>query len=154
MNDLIDRKQALKEINERHEKAVEWFLGTTNNDFIKAKAESALASFTECYITILKLPSAKPPPETCWGCNCPKMEEPKRGKWEKQITRHFLDSRASVGVEMKEATGRGYHIYVNLKCSNCNKVTIVSESILYKFCPHCGAEMTISEPYEEEVEIG
>lgn len=79
------------------------------------------------------------------------LEEPKKGKWEKQLTRHFLDSRANVGVEMKEATGRGYHTYVNLKCTNCNKVTIVSESILYKFCPHCGAEMTISEPYEEEV---
>lgn len=58
MMDLIDRKQALKEINERHEKAVEWFFKT--NDEIKARAEAAVASFTECYLTIQRLPSAEP----------------------------------------------------------------------------------------------
>lgn len=68
MADLIDRKQALKEISDRHKEAVEWFLGTTNNDFMKAKAESALASFTECYITILKLPSAEPEIIRCKDC--------------------------------------------------------------------------------------
>jgi hypothetical protein len=71
--------------------------------------------------------------------------EPKKGKWEKQLTRNFLDSRVNVGVEMKEATGRGYHTYVNLMCTNCRKVTMVSESILYKYCPHCGAKMEVNE---------
>lgn len=122
MMDLIDRKQALKEINERHEKAVEWFLKT--NDEIKARAEAAVASFTECYLTIQRLPSAEPPPETCWGCNCPKMEEPKKGRW----------------------TVHGEPPMYVIECSCCGQKYFnhVGQS-LAKYCSNCGAKMEVTE---------
>jgi len=67
MTDLIYRKQALKEISVRHKEAVEWLLETTNNE-IKARAEAVVALLTECYITILKLPSAESEIIRCKDC--------------------------------------------------------------------------------------
>lgn len=64
-----------------------------------------------------------------------------KGEWIEEMERHFLDSRIQTNVEMKEATGKGYHTYINQRCSICNKVTMADASIRYDFCPHCGADI-------------
>lgn len=67
--------------------------------------------------------------------------EPKTGHWIEQFERHFLDTRTNINVEMKDATGKGYHAYINVQCSECCMVTIHDSSIAYQYCPHCGARM-------------
>jgi hypothetical protein len=69
-----------------------------------------------------------------------------KGHWIRGKERHFLDTRTNLNVEMKEATGKGYHTYINAQCSKCRMITIHDDSILYQYCPHCGAKM------ENEVE--
>lgn len=64
-----------------------------------------------------------------------------RGEWVEEQKRNFLDTRLNVGIEKKEITGKGYHTYLNVRCTNCNKVTMVDETIIYSYCPHCGARM-------------
>lgn len=67
------------------------------------------------------------------------------GKWIRGHERHFLDARINVNVEMKKDTGKGYHTYINARCSKCRMITIYNDSILYEYCPHCGARMEESE---------
>lgn len=53
---LIDADAYHKEIRERYESAREWYKGA-NTDDIKARAESALITFTECSLTLRKMPT-------------------------------------------------------------------------------------------------
>ena len=53
---LIDADAYRKEIRERYESAREWYKGAKTDD-IKARAESALFTFTECSLTIRKMPT-------------------------------------------------------------------------------------------------
>ena len=43
--------------------------------------------------------------------------------------------------DMKEVLGTEWMTMIRQRCSECNKVTMVDGSILYKYCPHCGSEM-------------
>ena len=53
---LIDADAYHKEIRERYESAREWYKGAKTDD-IKARAESALFTFTECSLTLRKMPT-------------------------------------------------------------------------------------------------
>lgn len=53
---LIDADAYHKEIIERYQSAREWYKGAKTDD-IKARAESALFTFTECSLTIRKMPT-------------------------------------------------------------------------------------------------
>lgn len=75
---------------------------------------------------ILDLPSVKPKPETCWGCNCPKMEEPKKGRW--IFTRYYVWECSECGKN--PTIGMGY---------------IQRKSELFRYCPHCGATMVVDD---------
>lgn len=69
MNDLISRQAAINEMKIRRHSAYEWYVTAKSKDDeeIMIRADSALASFIECILTIKKLPSAQP--------------ERKKGKW-------------------------------------------------------------------------
>ena len=43
--------------------------------------------------------------------------------------------------EQLEAFGYAHRTIERLRCSACNKLTMVDDSIFYKFCPNCGAKM-------------
>lgn len=58
--------------------------------------------------------------------------QPKTGHWIRGKERHFLDTRTNLNVEMKEATGKGYHTYINAQCSKCRMITIHDDSIFYQ----------------------
>lgn len=64
MSDLIKKADAIKALKETEPTVwvgSDYELGQKNQWSLDILA-------IEC------LPSADPPPETCWGCNCPKME--------------------------------------------------------------------------------
>ena len=37
-------------------------------------------------------------------------------------------------------TGKLTRTTLRLVCSNCQKTTLVDDTIFYKFCPHCGSK--------------
>jgi ribosomal protein S27E len=82
---------------------------------------------------------------TSYADKCGDFGSEKTGHWIREKERHFLDTRTNENVEMKEATGKGYHTYINVQCSKCRKITIHDDSILYQYCPHCGAKMESEE---------
>ena len=43
--------------------------------------------------------------------------------------------------EAKELFGTEWRTMRRIKCSLCNKITLVDDTILYEYCPHCGAKM-------------
>ena len=49
--------------------------------------------------------------------------------------------RGGRNSDMKEILGTEWMTMIRQRCSECNKVTMVDGSILYKYCPHCGADM-------------
>lgn len=53
---LIDADAYHKEIRERYESAREWYKEAKTDD-IKSRAESALFTFTECSLTLRKMPT-------------------------------------------------------------------------------------------------
>lgn len=65
-------------------------------------------------------PSAEPPPETCWWCNCPKMEEPKKGRWIRNDNGTF-------------------------SCSVCQSWIPEEQHCYARYCLYCGAEMGVTE---------
>ncbi len=73
--------------------------------------------------------------------NLPSVQS-KTGHWIKDgRKRNFLDTNINKGIAMKKALGIGYHTYINDVCSKCRKITIHDDSIVYDYCPHCGAKM-------------
>ena len=60
MDDLISRQTAINEMKIRRHSAYEWYVTAKSKDDeeIMIRADSALASFIECILTIKKLPSA------------------------------------------------------------------------------------------------
>ena len=110
MSDLIDRQKTLEEI---------YRLPIIDRD--------AYEFYRDVRESIKSMPSAKPPPETCWGCNCPKMEEPKKGRW-----------NVEHGVFMHD------DIYGDIyRCSVCGYRERTPEGFIY--CPNCGAKMEVTE---------
>ena len=43
--------------------------------------------------------------------------------------------------EAKELFGTEWRTMRRIKCSLCNKITLVDDTIPYEYCPHCGARM-------------
>ena len=41
--------------------------------------------------------------------------------------------------EQYKTLGYPHRNIIALRCSQCNKITLVDESIAYDFCPHCGS---------------
>lgn len=80
---------------------------------------------------------------TRWDCEPVTRHEAKKllksGYWTIKKKRKFIDLEHA----SEQYTALGYpHINIlNLECSNCKKVTMVNDSILYEFCPHCGVKM-------------
>ena len=68
------------------------------------------------------------------------------GKWEKVGEKAMicLDNC----LEQFEAMGKLTRKEEAFKCTCCHKITLVDNSILYEFCPHCGAVMDESEEDE------
>ena len=114
MSDLISREELKKTI-----KRIESFpWGDEEGNRVEFQW-----SPKELEYLIDKAPSAKPPPETCWGCNCPKMEETKKGRW-----------NVEHGVFMHD------DIYGDIyRCSVCGYRERNPEGFIY--CPNCGAKM-------------
>ena len=77
--DLISRQAAIDEMKARRDSAKEWY-DNADEDSIRIRADSAMASFIECILTLQKLPSAQPERrwETCFDCplshGCPKIK--------------------------------------------------------------------------------
>lgn len=59
MDDLISRQAAIDEMKARRDSAKEWY-DNADEDSIRIRADSAMASFIECILTLQKLPSAQP----------------------------------------------------------------------------------------------
>ena len=61
MDDLISRQTAINEMKIRRHSAYEWYVTAKSKDDeeIMIRADSALASFIECILTIKKLPSVE-----------------------------------------------------------------------------------------------
>ena len=70
----------------------------------------------------------------------PTIEERKTGKWEVTGERKFVALDGSAEKQYREL-GYPHHNVLNMRCSNCNKTTMVDASIAYGYCPHCGAKM-------------
>ena len=68
------------------------------------------------------------------------IEERKTGKWEVTGERKFVALDGSAEKQYREL-GYPHHNVLNMRCSNCNKTTMVDASIAYGYCPHCGARM-------------
>ena len=64
----------------------------------------------------------------------------KTGKWEVTGERKFVALDGSAEKQYREL-GYPHHNVLNMRCSNCNKTTMVDASIAYGYCPHCGARM-------------
>lgn len=65
--------------------------------------------------------------------------ERKKGKWiirGKQMVLNLENAR-----EQYSALGYPHRNIQQLQCSECRKITLVDESILYEYCPHCGCDM-------------
>ena len=63
----------------------------------------------------------------------------RRGKWimqGKQMIVNLENAR-----EQYAALGYPHRNEYRLQCSLCRKITMVDGGIVYKYCPHCGAEM-------------
>lgn len=58
-----------------------------------------------------------------------------------EIGRHKVFNLETAAEQYKQL-GYPHRNILHLQCSNCNKVTCVDDSIEYKFCPHCGINMT------------
>ena len=115
-DDLISRQAAIDAISvyaNRYKK----YIGKPNDSEVYAYSRGLIASIE---MSINALPSTKPPPETCWGCNCQKMEKAIRGKW--------------VQVNHNER-----------ECSLCGNRELWMNTAVYEFCPHCGAKMEVPE---------
>ena len=53
----------------------------------------------------------------------------------------FKYKHGGTGHEAKELFGTEWWTMERRKCSVCYKVSLVDDSILYGYCPHCGAKM-------------
>ena len=73
--------------------------------------------------------------------NAPTVDaEPVRhGKWIEDGS--FKYKHGGRNSEVKELFGTEWRVIRRIKCSLCNKITLVDETILYEYCPHCGAKM-------------
>ena len=70
-----------------------------------------------------------------------------RGEWIEETSWKY--KKGGRNSDMKEILGTEWMTMIRQRCSECNKVTMVDGSILYKYCPHCGADMRPTERSEE-----
>lgn len=62
-----------------------------------------------------------------------------RGRWRDDggfKYKHWGDNS-----EAKRIFGTEWRKMLRLKCSECKMLTLVDDTIAYKYCPHCGAQM-------------
>ena len=67
--------------------------------------------------------------------------EVRHGRWVKTLERKFINTNRHEEQFQKEVLGYGGRVIENLQCSECRMVTMVDASIMYDYCPHCGAHM-------------
>lgn len=60
---LVDADAYAQEIRERHESASEWYKKATDDEIL-ARAESAMITFTECFLTLKKMSTVIPAEES------------------------------------------------------------------------------------------
>lgn len=126
MSDLISRKDAIKHIKAYRDEFKEDF-GIDSEDGDDASHHFGyIAGLNRATRIIGDLPTAKPPLETCWGCNCPKMEEPKKGRW--IFARYYVWECSECGKN--PTRGMGY---------------VQRRSELFRYCPHCGATTVVDD---------
>lgn len=119
---LIDA-DALKESLKQSKEACKTWYDNCDSD-MKPRVEQALITFMECIIRVNDMPT---------------IEERKNGEWiirGKQMVLNLENAR-----EQYSALGYTHRNIQQLQCSECRKITLVDESILYEYCPHCGACM-------------
>lgn len=63
----------------------------------------------------------------------------RHGKWIEDGS--FKYKHGGRNSDVKELFGTEWRTMRRIKCSLCNKITLVDETILYEYCPHCGAKM-------------
>ena len=66
-------------------------------------------------------------------------EPVRHGKWIEDGS--FKYKHGGRNSEAKELFGTEWRTMRRIKCSLCNKITLVDDTILYEYCPHCGADM-------------
>ena len=62
-------------------------------------------------------------------------------KWEYHGEYKAIRCGTNIEKEQKEALGYGGRIIEVLRCTACNKLTFLDNSIRYDYCPHCGDKM-------------
>lgn len=66
-------------------------------------------------------------------------EPVRHGRWIEDGS--FKYKHGGRNSEAKELFGTEWRTMRRIKCSLCNKITLVDDTILYEYCPHCGAKM-------------
>lgn len=66
-------------------------------------------------------------------------EPVRHGRWIEDGS--FKYKNGGRNSEAKELFGTEWRTMRRVKCSLCNKITLVDDTILYEYCPHCGAKM-------------
>ena len=51
------------------------------SDYHKCKGYPETSTWCDELVALRALPPAEPLRETCWGCNCPKIEEAEKSRW-------------------------------------------------------------------------
>lgn len=115
MSDLIKREDAIAEMQTRLENARTWHMHTLDED-VKLRSEQAIATFTECILTLKKLPAAE-----------------RNGHWESELASNgWKDIKCSEcgwtkNVDVHVSLGYNY-------CPNCGARMIPQD---IRDCDHC-----------------
>ena len=62
-------------------------------------------------------------------------------EWEYRGEYKVIRCGTPIEKQQKEALGYGGRVIEKLRCTACNKLTMVDSSIRYDYCPHCGEKM-------------
>lgn len=96
MSDLISRQEAIAHIKQR------LYETQLNNDTEHPYYEEIADNRIETWIN--ELPSAEPTEESCWGCNCPKMERLKEQKtFSEMVHLHDLETNSCDTISRQAA---------------------------------------------------
>ena len=117
MAEYIDKQAAIDEMRERQLSANEWYTTAKAKDDeeIMVRADSAIACFIECILTLKKMPSAD-------------VQQVRHGKWE----------------ERKVSDKNCIDEWQTACCSVCHKYHTTPYMYYfdnYNYCPNCGARM-------------
>ena len=120
-DDLISRAEAIEAIE-----IVDWYHQNSNKDMVHGANDDEHQAWYKAD-DVYKALEAVPPADR------------QRGEWIEETSWKY--KKGGRNSDMKEILGTEWMTMIRQRCSECNKVTMVDGSILYKYCPHCGARM-------------